>query len=495
MQIQLPQAAEIGAALLGWRATNPAVDRMCIRYPQPHDALRQLGLSLLIQEKIDPAVGFLKAALALAPQETILWNDLAGAFSRAGRQEEARAAQRTSLDLNPAQPQAWLLLASVESNLGEDAAAESGYLTALRLDPHLAEAAFGLGLIYFQRRRFTDSVKWLRQSIADGGHNMGLYVCLGQALFLLGDFAEAVAALETAVRFPACDSTVVEKLAQLRLIETCVRDSAEAAVTAYAEIAGAHARAIDAVTLTAFQFLSGFGYRAAAIKLGEWRLARDLGSTMQTYLLAALRSESLARAPDNYLVAYFDEFADTFESKLVDALNYRVPEKLHTMLAKSGRRFANILDLGCGTGLCAPFLHQIGDRLTGVDLSRRMLEKASARALYSDLVEAEAGDFLDRATDRFDLVVAADFVPYFGDLAALFEKTARVLQPGGLFAFNAETAERDFCILPSGRFAHATSYIDAAAKANFKIADLQHTMIRLEAAKPVDGVLVVLRRL
>ncbi len=77
------------------------------------------------------------------------------------------------------------------------------------------------------------------------------------------------------MRFPACDSTVVEKLAQLRLIETCVRDSAEAAVAAYAEIAGAHARAIDAVTLTAFQFLSGFGYRAAAIKLGEWRLARD----------------------------------------------------------------------------------------------------------------------------------------------------------------------------------------------------------------------------
>ncbi len=215
-------------------------------------------------------------------------------------------------------------------------------------------------------------------------------------------------------------------------------------MTAYREIAGAHARPLDNVALTAFQFLSGFGYREAAIKLGEWRLARNLDDAMQTYLLAALRSESLARAPDNYLVAYFDEFAETFESKLVDALGYRVPEKLHVMLAKGGRRFANILDLGCGTGLCAPFLQQLGDRLTGVDLSRRMLEKASARALYSDLVEAEAGDFLDHSRDRFDLVVAADFVPYFGDLAILFEKTARVLKPGGLFAFNAETAERHF---------------------------------------------------
>ena len=495
MQIQLPQAAEIGAALSGWRAANPVVDRMCIRYPEPHEALRHLGLSLLVQEKIDPAVGFLKAALALAPQEAALWNDLAGAFYRAGRQEEARAAQRTSLDLNPAQPQAWLLLASVESNLGEDAAAELDYLTALRLDPHLAEAAFGLGLICFQRRRFADSVKWLRRSIADGGRNMGLYVCLGQALFLLGDFGEAVIALETAVRFPESDGAVVEKLAQLRLIESCVRENAEAAVTAYREIAGAHARDVDIVTLTAFQFLSGFGYREAAIKLGDWRLARNPEDAMQTYLLAALRSEALVRAPDNYLVAYFDEFAETFESKLVNALDYHVPEKLYAMLAKSGRRFANVLDLGCGTGLCAPFLRQLGARLIGVDLSRRMLEKASARALYNDLIEAEAGDFLDNCTERFDLVVAADFLPYFGDLATLFEKIARVLKPGGLLAFNAETAERDFCILPSGRFAHATSYIDAAAAANFTCADLQQTMIRLEAAKPVDGVLVVLQRI
>ncbi len=216
---------------------------------------------------------------------------------------------------------------------------------------------------------------------------------------------------------------------------------------------------------------------------------------MQTYLLAALRSEALVRAPDNYLVAYFDEFAETFKSKLVNALDYHVPEKLYAMLAKSGRRFANVLDLGCGTGLCAPFLRQLGARLIGVDLSRRMLEKASARALYNDLIEAEAGDFLDNCTERFDLVVAADFLPYFGDLATLFEKIARVLKPGGLLAFNAETAERDFCILPSGRFAHATSYIDAAAAANFTCADLQQTMIRLEAAKPVDGVLVVLQRI
>ena len=494
MQIELPEASAISAALTTWRAANSLLDRLCVRYAQPQDALRHLGLTLLTQGQVDPALGFLKAALALAPQDTVLWNELAGAFYRTGQQAEACAAQRASLALDTAQPQAWLLLAAIESNLGDDTAAESHYLTALALDPHLAEAAFGLGVIAFQRRRFTDAVKWLRQSIADGGHNMGLYVCLAQALFLLGDFAQALIALQTAASFPACDGIVIEKLAQLRLIETCIREGAEPALAVYREVAGPHARDIDKVATIAFQFLSGFGYGEAAIKLGQWRLARNPDDVTLRYLLAALRSEPLARAPDDYLVAHFDGFADTFESKLVGSLAYRVPEKLHALLAKTGRHFGAILDLGCGTGLCAPFLKQMGDRLTGVDLSRRMLEKAGARAIYDDLVEAEAGDFLDHVKARFDLVVASDSIIYFGDLTAIFEKIARVLEPGGLFAFNTEAAEAGFHVRPSGRFAHAASYVETVAARDFTVVEMQTAVLRLEAAQPLDGVLVLLQR-
>ncbi|MGP8231824.1 MAG: methyltransferase domain-containing protein [Methylovirgula sp.] len=495
MQIELPRAMEVSQAFMGWRLTNPILARLSVEYPQPHEALRRFGLALSAQGQSEPALGILKAALALAPDEADLWNDLAGASYRAGRYAEAGAAQLRSLDCDPVQPQGWLLLAAIDSALGDVAAAEAGYLAALKLDPHLSEAAFGLGLLCFQRRQFTETVKWLRQSIADGGHHMGLYVCLGQALFLLGDFAAAVSALESAAHFPSCDAGVVEKLAQLKLIETCVRADAAAAVAAYVQIAGPHANDVDRVAGTAFYFLSGFGYCEAAIRLGEWRLGRNPQDAVQRYLLAALRNEAVARAPDDYLVAYFDGFAETFEAKLVDTLGYRVPEKLHALLAKSGRRFTNALDLGCGTGLCAPLLRPLAGRLTGVDLSRGMLEKADARDLYDDLIEAEAGDFLDQASEKFDLVTAADFVIYFGDLAPLFERIARVMEPGGLLAFNAETAEAGFRVLPSGRFAQALDYIEAMAAPYFTAVELQMTTIRLEAAQPVEGALIVLQRL
>jgi predicted TPR repeat methyltransferase len=494
MQIELPRASDISQAFAGWRAANPVLARMCQQHPLPHEALRHFGLTVLAQGQSDLAINVMKAALALARDDVILWNDLAGALYRAGRREEAQAAQRTSLDRDSAQPQGWLLLAAIDSSLGNDSAAESGYRTALKLDPHLAEAAFGLGIICFQQRRFADCVKWLRQSIADGGHNMGLYVCLGQALFLLGDFAQAVSALQTATNLFSCDGMVVEKLAQLKLIETCVRQDAARAVETYVNVAGPHARDIDHVTGTAFHFLSGFGYHDAAIRLGEWRLARRPDDTVQAYLLAALRGAPLARSPDTYLVTYFDGFAETFEAKLVGTLGYRVPEKLHALLVETDIRFTNMLDLGCGTGLCAPLLREIGTRLTGVDLSRRMLEKAAGRALYDDLVEAEAGDFLDHITARFDLVMAADFLIYFGDLAQIFASVARVLETGGMFAFNIETTAADFHILPSGRFAHAMSYIESLAAQNFETVTSQTTMLRLEAAQPVAGALILLRR-
>lgn len=37
-----------------------------------------------------------------------------------------------------------------------------------------------------------------------------------------------------------------------------------------------------------------------------------------------------------------------------------------------------------------------------------------------------------------DLVVAADLVPYFGDLAELLRAVAALTRPGGLVAFNAD---------------------------------------------------------
>lgn len=97
------------------------------------------------------------------------------------------------------------------------------------------------------------------------------------------------------------------------------------------------------------------------------------------YMLAAVTGDNVpSRAADDYLQALFDGFADSFDQKL-QRLDYQAPELLATLVAAEWTTpdsTLQVLDAGCGTGLCGPLLRPYAHRLIGVDLSPGMLNKA-----------------------------------------------------------------------------------------------------------------------
>ena len=133
----------------------------------------------------------------------------------------------------------------------------------------------------------------------------------------------------------------------------------------------------------------------------------------------------------------FNQSAANFERRL-NNLEYKVPNLIEATLQ---RRLAKaegdlrVLDAGCGTGLCAPFLRSYSCQLTGVDLSAGMLEKARSRKLYDELVEAELTSYLVQQIRAFDLIVFADTLCYFGDLTEIIAATAGALRPNGMLVF------------------------------------------------------------
>ncbi len=143
----------------------------------------------------------------------------------------------------------------------------------------------------------------------------------------------------------------------------------------------------------------------------------------------------------------FDNFAASFESKLAH-LQYRAPALVHMMLEESGparrpRRW-DVLDAGCGTGLCGPLVAPYARRLTGVDLSAGMLEQAKAKEIYDDLVQGELTAFLQGRPGAFDLIVSADTLVYFGDLEPKWpRRRVRRCAPEGLFVFTLEELVAD----------------------------------------------------
>jgi len=227
-------------------------------------------------------------------------------------------------------------------------------------------------------------------------------------------------------------------------------------------------------------------------------LAQGGDAALNRWFLASVTGDAAAaQAPTPYVRALFDGYADGFDQHLVDGLGYAVPQALAASLP-SGRHFVSALDLGCGTGLCAPPLQGRVACLTGVDLSPRMLERARMRGQYHALHEADLLQWLRQAPAGFDLVLAADVFIYIGDLAPVFAEVRRVMLPGGLFAFSVETTDdgRPAELGTHLRYRHGLQGLQTLARATgFEVLSLQRLTLRHEQQRAIDGQLMLLARL
>ena len=216
------------------------------------------------------------------------------------------------------------------------------------------------------------------------------------------------------------------------------------------------------------------------------------------FLLAALGGAPPPdRAPEAFVTQHFDRLAPSFDQHLRVTLRYKAPELLVALLTDAlepGRHDLAILDAGCGTGLCGPLLRPLAGRLVGLDLSAGMLEQASARGVYDELVQGELVRALAVSPAAYDLIVAADVLIYFGDLVPLFRAAAVALRPGGLLAVSIEHAKgADYVLHAGARFAHAPDYVRRVADAvGLRPVAARECTLRLELGQPVAGLLSVM---
>jgi predicted TPR repeat methyltransferase len=246
------------------------------------------------------------------------------------------------------------------------------------------------------------------------------------------------------------------------------------------------------------------GDRAGAVAAFE--KARDAdtqdyhGARLQ---LARLGSGDVTPAmSETYVRRLFDQYAARYDTALTGRLAYRGPALLREAVEKvthaAGRpvHFSSILDLGCGTGLGGAAFRPVTGRLVGVDLSPAMIAQAAAKDLYDRLGTADLADFLAEeagAAALYQLVLAADVFVYVNDLGPIVAAVARVLAPGGLFAFTVETHSGDGVqLLPTLRYAHGAAYIRRAlAGAGLTLASISEVAVRSEKGMPVDSLVVV----
>ena len=82
--------------------------------PNNAEAHEKLGVSLLLQQRVEASIASLETARALVPDSATVHLNLAAAYARAGRVEDAKAEAREALRINPAEAQAARLLAALD---------------------------------------------------------------------------------------------------------------------------------------------------------------------------------------------------------------------------------------------------------------------------------------------------------------------------------------------------------------------------------------------
>lgn len=91
---------------------------------------------------------------------------------------------------------------------------------------------------------------------------------------------------------------------------------------------------------------------------------------------------------------------------------------------------ARVLDAGCGSGLLLKTLEDRGYQASGLDISRRSLEKLDRPGRR--LIEADLTRCGPPESETFDAILLLDVLEHLDDEKVVLQTLARLLKPGGL---------------------------------------------------------------
>ena len=127
----------------------------------------------------------------------------------------------------------------------------------------------------------------------------------------------------------------------------------------------------------------------------------------------------------------YDRWAEIYDEETNPLVIIEGPEVTRALGEVRG---LDVLDVGCGTGRHSVALARAGARVTGVDFSNGMLDKARAKpgADAVRFIHQDASGTLPFEDRSFDRVISCLVIDHVRDLGTFFAELHRVCRPGGL---------------------------------------------------------------
>jgi predicted TPR repeat methyltransferase len=416
-------------------------------------------------------------------------------LQREGRFAEADAVYQQILAVEPDYPQAVHFAGVLAHQMGRTDDAVARIERSLALSSEQADWHSNFGIVLQEQGRLDEAIAAYRRAIALDAKHANAYSNLGVLLRAQGKPEEAEEAYRTAFRL---NPEHVDAYTNLGVLLNA-QNRSEEAVACFCKAITLRPRHKEARRLLALAHCI-LGDVNEAIRIFEEWLVEEPDDPIARHMLSACTGRDIpVRASDDYVARTFDGFAASFESKLAK-LSYRAPALVAAMLEDTGlerSKRLDMLDAGCGTGLCGPLVAPYARRLTGIDLSAGMLTHAKEKDVYDELLQVELTGYLRDNADAFDLILSADTLVYFGALDEVVSAAARALRPGGLLICTLERGASDgpdFKLELHGRYTHAQPYVERLLRAAGMTPEIAHAELRMESGVPVAGLVVRARK-
>ena len=436
-----------------------------IQNPQDrHLKVLRNAMALHQSGKVQDAAQLYCQVLNAVPNQVDALHYLGVAQHQLGNQEVAIDLMQRAIKLVPDYIDAQNNLANILKENGRLNEAEQAYRAVILARPDFALAYNNLGVVLAAQRHFVDAVAAYRQCLELTPDDAQAWHNLGNALKKSDDIEGALSAYKQAILLAPYNGSAHQDLGNALAMQKRFDEA-----------------------LCVFQ---------------RWLLLEPDNAVIH-HMIAAYKGGTMpSRASDAYVQKTFDSFAESFDEVLGE-LEYHAPalvgEKLAHLLGIPESSF-DILDAGCGTGLCASYLKPYARYLAGVDLSAGMLAKAALRKNYDQLAQAELTAFLAMRPDAFDCIVCADTLCYFGALDGFMKTATDAMRPGAFLVFTVEQtigteSAEDYFLHPHGRYSHKENYVREVTQAfGLQLLEISHVTLRKESDQPVLGLLVAARK-
>lgn len=363
---------------------------------------------------------------------------------------------------------------------------------AIKLFPQNASACLNLGVALRRQNSLDEATKWHKRAVELHPENPHVHSYLGKCFSDCGEWDKAILCFEKTLTLAPEDTR------SLGALGSAFRQQGnwKAAQSYFQRLLALQPN--DAATHSNLGVvLKNLEKTSEAIFHFRRALDLDANNVLARHELAAATGETTETTPGEYVRQLFDQYASTFEQHLIEDLDYRAPQLICQYLSQvtgEAKFFENVLDLGCGTGLCGTLIKGHSKRLSGVDIAPIMVEKAKEKNIYDILKAADLTVFMKGAEEKYDLFIAADVFVYIGNLKPIFDAIKQCASKGAYIVFSVEHTETaNYLLQYSGRYAHHSAYIQSLSEEQkfcIELSDSVH--LRKEKNDWVKGYIYVL---